>query len=225
MDSIASLALATELPKPELLKRLPQNREDYIVSRKMTKHILGQAIWQCIVLFIFLFAGEHLIPESDITLQFDRPTGYVYPGRATDWDGKDLYTKEIMAKHGASRHLTFIFNSFVFMQIFNMICARKIHDEWNIFAGILENTTFCILWFVIIGGQALICQFGSRVFVVNLYGLDGPQWGISFGVGITSFAVNAILKLIPDGCCPKIGKDSVDERRVAALLARKENKL
>lgn len=41
MDSLASLALATELPKPSLLDRLPQNREDYIVSRKMTKHILG----------------------------------------------------------------------------------------------------------------------------------------------------------------------------------------
>jgi Ca2+ transporting ATPase len=68
VNSFASIALATELPKPELLKRLPQNREDYIVSRKMTKHILGQAIWQCIVLLIFLFAGEHLIPESDLSL-------------------------------------------------------------------------------------------------------------------------------------------------------------
>ena len=58
MDSLASLALATELPKESLLLRKPQNREDYIVSRKMTKHILGQAIWQCIVLFVFLFAGE-----------------------------------------------------------------------------------------------------------------------------------------------------------------------
>ena len=87
-------------------------------------------------MFTFLFAGEYFIPESDKTLQFDRPTGYVYPGRATDWDGKDLYTKEMDMKHGASRHLTFIFNSFVFMQIFNMICARKIHDEWNIFEGI-----------------------------------------------------------------------------------------
>lgn len=59
---------------------------------------------------------------------------------------------------------------------------------------------------------------------MSLYGLDGPQWGISFGVGLTSFAVNALMKVIPDGCCPKIGKDSVDERRVAGNLARKENK-
>ena len=74
-----------------------------------------------------------------------------------------------------------------------------------------------MIWFAIIGGQALITQFGSRVFVVSFYGLDGPQWGISISIGLTSFIVNAILKLIPDGCCPKIGKDSVDERRIAAI--------
>jgi fumarate reductase subunit C len=93
-----------------------------------------------------------LIPESDPTLEYPLRPGYVFPGRATDWNGKDLYTKEMINKHGASRHLTFIFTSFVLMQIFNMICARKIHDEWNIFEGILKNPIFCILWFVIIGG-------------------------------------------------------------------------
>ena len=45
MDSLAALALATEMPKPELLHRMPQNRDDYIVSRKMIKHILGMAIY------------------------------------------------------------------------------------------------------------------------------------------------------------------------------------
>jgi hypothetical protein len=32
------------------------------------------------------------------------------------------------------------------------------------------------------------------------------------------------MKLLPDGCCPKIGKDSVDDRRIAALTAAKELK-
>ena len=45
MDALGALALATELPRPYLLDRMPQNRDDYIVSRKMIKHILGQAIW------------------------------------------------------------------------------------------------------------------------------------------------------------------------------------
>jgi len=81
----------------------------------MIKHILGQAIWQCIVLFVFLFAGEFLVPESNPTLWYPERHGYVFPGRATDWNGKDLYTKEMINRQGASRHLTFIFTSFVLM--------------------------------------------------------------------------------------------------------------
>lgn len=41
MDTFASLALATEPPTPALLDRKPHNRNDYIVSKKMFKHIFG----------------------------------------------------------------------------------------------------------------------------------------------------------------------------------------
>jgi len=216
MDSLASLALATEMPKESLLERAPQNREDYIVSRKMVKHILGQAIWQCIVLFTFLFAGEYLIPESVPKYAY---TGVndkmVFPGRAAGWDGNDLYTREMESELGPSRHLTFIFTAFVLMQIFNMICSRKIHDEFNIFEGIHKNLIFIVIWFLIIAGQMLISTFGGRIFVVCLDGLDGTQWGMAFAVGTTSFIINVILKFVPDDWCIKLGKDSVDERRKA----------
>jgi len=43
----------------------------------MSKHILYQALWQCFTLFLFLFAGEYLIPESDAELMYDRPNGYI----------------------------------------------------------------------------------------------------------------------------------------------------
>ena len=79
------------------------------------KHIIGQAVWQCIVLFFFLFAGEFVIPESVRMYQFDRPTGYIYPGRAEDLNGKPLYTREMISHYGASRHLTWIFTTFVLM--------------------------------------------------------------------------------------------------------------
>lgn len=45
MDSLASLALATELPTAILLERPPYRKKEYIISRKMVKHILGQAIF------------------------------------------------------------------------------------------------------------------------------------------------------------------------------------
>jgi len=41
MDTFASLALATEPPSDELLLRKPHNRKEYIVSKKMAKHIFG----------------------------------------------------------------------------------------------------------------------------------------------------------------------------------------
>lgn len=44
----------------------------------------------------------------------ERP-GFVMPGRATDWNNKDLYTMQMKATLGPSRHLTFIFTSFVLM--------------------------------------------------------------------------------------------------------------
>jgi magnesium-transporting ATPase (P-type) len=45
MDSLASLALATELPKEDLLKRPPYRKKEYIISQKMVKHILGMALF------------------------------------------------------------------------------------------------------------------------------------------------------------------------------------
>jgi len=45
MDSLASLALATELPVDELLQRPPYRKREYIISRRMVKHIGGQSIF------------------------------------------------------------------------------------------------------------------------------------------------------------------------------------
>ena len=45
MDSLAALALATEAPKPEVLKKKPYRRDEYIISGKMVKHILGNAVY------------------------------------------------------------------------------------------------------------------------------------------------------------------------------------
>ena len=41
MNSLAALALATEKPHLKLLHSLPQNHDNFILSRKMQKHILG----------------------------------------------------------------------------------------------------------------------------------------------------------------------------------------
>jgi Ca2+ transporting ATPase len=85
MDSLASLALATETPKPDLLMRPPYRRNEYIISRKMVKHILGQAIFQSIVILTILFAGDQFIAEAfcDKDSDYVGKTGGDYCGAAT----------------------------------------------------------------------------------------------------------------------------------------------
>jgi Ca2+-transporting ATPase len=131
----------------------------------------------------------------------------VHPGRAADWNGDELYTRQMEEVIGPSRHLTFIFTAFVFMQIFNMFAARKIHDELNIFEGIHTNFVFIIVLVLIVLGQWVITSYGSRVFVCCLDGLDGTQWGMSIIVGATSLVINLLLKFVPDSapCVPQIG--------------------
>lgn len=58
MDTLASLALATEFPTPDLLLRKPYGRTKPLISRTMMKNIIGQAIYQLGVIFSLLFIGN-----------------------------------------------------------------------------------------------------------------------------------------------------------------------
>ncbi|XP_018024131.1 plasma membrane calcium-transporting ATPase 4-like, partial [Hyalella azteca] len=61
MDTLASLALATEPPTPDLLLRKPYGRTKPLISRTMMKNILGQAVYMISTIFILLFYGDVLL--------------------------------------------------------------------------------------------------------------------------------------------------------------------
>jgi len=61
MDTLASLALATELPTEEMLKRKPYGRTKPLISRTMMKNIIGHSVYQLIVIFTILFAGLYFM--------------------------------------------------------------------------------------------------------------------------------------------------------------------
>ena len=66
MDSLGSLALATEPPYDELLDRKPTRKDESIINGKMWKHIIGQSLVQLgLLLFLYLHA-PHFIKEYDI---------------------------------------------------------------------------------------------------------------------------------------------------------------
>mmetsp|Transcript_25715 Transcript_25715/g.72045 ORF Transcript_25715/g.72045 Transcript_25715/m.72045 type:complete len:982 (-) Transcript_25715:61-3006(-) len=69
MDTMAALALGTERPHPDLLDRPPINiNKAWLLSNVMIKNIIGQGIYQVIILCFILFAGPlvwYVEDESD----------------------------------------------------------------------------------------------------------------------------------------------------------------
>ncbi|KAK1370466.1 Calcium-transporting ATPase [Heracleum sosnowskyi] len=60
MDTLGALALATEPPTDELMKRPPVGRNVHFITKIMWRNIIGQSIYQLIVLGILKFNGERL---------------------------------------------------------------------------------------------------------------------------------------------------------------------
>uniref|UniRef100_A0A8C2EXB5 Calcium-transporting ATPase n=1 Tax=Cyprinus carpio TaxID=7962 RepID=A0A8C2EXB5_CYPCA len=157
MDTLASLALATEPPTEALLLRRPYGRDKPLISRTMMKNILGHAVYQLVITFTLLFAGEKF---------FNIDSGRNAP----------LHSPP-------SEHYTIIFNVFVMMQLFNEINARKIHGERNVFEGIYRNPIFCSVVLGTFALQIIIVQFGGKPFSCTALTIDQWLWCIFIGVG------------------------------------------
>jgi len=64
MDSLGSLALATEPPYQDLLRKKPTNRNESIINGKMWKHIVGQSIFEIVILIILYLAAPNFMKEN-----------------------------------------------------------------------------------------------------------------------------------------------------------------
>lgn len=208
MDSLASLALATEEPTNALLNRAPQGRHEYIISRKMTKHIWIMSVYMSFIVFFLVFQGENFIPEDEgYVPQVD---GYIYPGRKFTLDGVPLW-EPLEHTYGISRHYTIVFTVFVFLQIFNMICSRKINDEKNVFDGFFRNSLYVTIILAIAIVQIILSQFSADVFSCARGGLSITQWIICILIGATVLPVNFAIKFLPDSLGIELGNK---ERRI-----------
>ncbi|XP_026881675.2 plasma membrane calcium-transporting ATPase 3a isoform X4 [Electrophorus electricus] len=157
MDTFASLALATEPPTEALLLRKPYGRNNPLISRTMMKNILGHGVYQLVIIFTLLFIGEKM---------FDIDSGRNAPLHAPP-----------------SEHYTIIFNTFVLMQLFNEINARKIHGERNVFSDIFANPIFCSIVLGTFSIQIVIVQFGGKPFSCAPLNMEQWLWCLFVGVG------------------------------------------
>ncbi|XP_066962012.1 plasma membrane calcium-transporting ATPase 2 isoform X3 [Macrobrachium rosenbergii] len=175
MDTLASLALATEAPTPELLLRKPYGRTKPLISRTMMKNILGQAVYMICVIFVLLFYGDYLLDIDS--------------GRYAD------------IRDPPSQHFTIIFNTFVMMTLFNEINARKIHGQRNVFQGFFTNPIFYSIWLSTLASQIVIVQFGGMAFSTRALTVELWLWCVLFGSGVLLWG--QLVTSIPTKKLPK----------------------
>ncbi|KAK7738324.1 plasma membrane calcium [Cytospora paraplurivora] len=165
MDTFAALALATDPPTRSVLDRKPDRKSAPLITLRMTKMIIGQAICQLAITFCLNFGGHKLL------------------GYGTD-------ERETM------RLNTLVFNTFVWLQIFNEINNRRLDNKLNILEGLTHNWFFIGIFLIMIGGQVLIIFVGGAAF--DIVRLDGKEWGLSIGLGAISIPWGALIRKFPD---------------------------
>jgi Ca2+-transporting ATPase len=108
MDTFAALALATDPASISLLDRKLDTHATRIFTADVIKMILGQSIYQVVIILVFHFLGHQILGLD----HSDQGDGIVQ---------------------------TFVFNTFVFAQIFNSVNCRKLDNKLNILEGVLKN--------------------------------------------------------------------------------------
>ncbi|KAI9369094.1 hypothetical protein BJX61DRAFT_177671 [Aspergillus egyptiacus] len=168
MDTFAALALATDAPTEKILDRKPVPKSASLFTTTMWKMILGQAIYQLAITFMLYFVGARLLSAH------------------LDAD------PEI-----AQRQLdTVVFNTFVWMQIFNEFNNRRLDNKLNIFEGMHRNYWFIGINCIMVGGQVMIVYVGGEAFEVGE--LTAVQWGVCIACAIGCLPWAVVLRCIPD---------------------------
>ncbi|ROV99672.1 hypothetical protein VSDG_03041 [Cytospora chrysosperma] len=165
MDTFAALALATDPPTRSVLDRKPDRKSAPLITLRMTKMIIGQAVCQLAITFCLHFGGQKLM------------------GYGT-------------SENEVTRLNTLVFNTFVWLQIFNELNNRRLDNKLNVFEGITRNWFFIGINLVMIGGQVLIIFVGGAAFEITR--LNGKEWGLSIGLGAISIPWGIIIRKFPD---------------------------
>ena len=91
---------------------------------------------------------------------------------------------------------TIVFNSFVWMQIFNELNNRRLDNKFNVFENIQKNFWFLGINAIMIGGQIMIIFVGGQAFQITR--LNGPQWAISILTALPCLGWAILVRLFPD---------------------------
>ena len=144
MDTLAAIALGSERSNPSIIKNGPVQDKDPLITPSMLKQIYGMTIYIFIVSTLLYFFVDN-------TWNLDyKNSDNAFSNKANNSENKEIV-------------YTMIFNTFVWMHIFNEFNCRKVGaHQYNVFADLLQNWIFLVVMVVIIAVQVLLVEFAGK---------------------------------------------------------------
>ena len=216
MDILAAIAFATEHPHPEKLRPQRITKNDKIVTPLMQRAILSQAIYQFLVMIVLLYFGPAMF---DIRYDF-------YP--LPDTRVGDLPTRRL-------QHQTFLFQTFMMMNLFNMFNCRVLGQmppsgkransdldaespeavmarrELNIFQRLFSNWWFLIILLSEFNLQFLFVQYADLGVLFSSTPLTLGMHLTALFLGLGSLLVAVGVKFTPERYLKKAIQFGEDE--------------
>lgn len=147
MDTFAAIALCSEPPRENLMRKPPKKRNENLLTREMLGNIFVTAGFFVVVMMGLLLGMQH-----DEWFAGDEP-------RASDISLN-------------ARQVTIFFTVYVFFQVWNQINCRSLTPEESGLYRLFENPSFLMIASLTVVGQVLIVTFGGDVFHVEPLGIE-----------------------------------------------------
>jgi Ca2+-transporting ATPase len=165
MDTLGALALASDDPDDDVLDHPPHSRTAHMLSGPMIEYMAMQSVYQVTVLLVLQFSLDDLIPTDDKPDVFG----------VTD------------------RTRTAVFNTFVLLQVSNIIMCRKLKGEINVFQRFFKNYIFLSVVVIIVVVQILAVVYGTSFLKTTR--LDWQEWVLVVALALANFVFTTIAKL------------------------------
>ena len=180
MDNLGALALASTKPTTDIAQYEAGNGN--IINGYMYRQIFGIMAFMTGIMMIVMYAGKSIFGDLS----------YSASDQTTENDDK-------------AEHFTLIWNTFIFLQFFNMINCRDVSPtKMHGFSGLLRNKMTIFILLLIIAVQATSCFTFLGYPVFEAHKVSTRYFFICVVTASSVLLANALLKFLPSSWFAKV---------------------
>ncbi|KAG5661889.1 hypothetical protein KAF25_004128 [Fusarium avenaceum] len=168
VTDLSVFALLVSRPSEAVRRRKPMPKSHPFMTSTMKKMVGGQLITQVLLTLLAYFGWFKVFGNVVGPMNVDDRT----------------------------RRNTFVFNTFVWLQIFNILNLSRLDNRFNVFEGSFRNSFLFPIALLVASGQILIVFYGGKAFETSR--LEGTGWAVSVALGASSLFLGILLRLVPD---------------------------